>query len=909
MTLEMRNPGGAGQGFREECGMIQKPQSNPEAGLFDCQVISAIDLNGYRSKWNGQQRRDVDERPRIISALEFITADDHDTFFVVLACVQNELGENGRDIAETWAQQQKGSRFREFKDVWRSLGQGKGYGIGTLYKMARENGWSDDVQTVLLTSDQLEARVRSREEAQRLNREAEERNRARAKAWTREILEAATHPNENPYLKRKLVSMGYGLKTIFADRVAEILGYRAKNERGELQGELLVVPCFRDFEPAPCTLELIDGDGLKYALKGGGRGIYATAPFPAPGPPSLTFYVGEGVATCLSVSHAMQSGIGVAAFSNGQLGKTAQAIRGRYPDAKIVLLADLKKDSGAPDEKAVEAAKLVGGYLAMPDFGSGREPGQTDFNDLHVAKGLDAVRACIGTAKPTAQEETVWDNPADIATMLVAKPEPMKWLVTERAPFGRGGALAALGGTGKTTLLKALAIGCITGRLPMDGWEVERTGKVVLVLTEDTHAEFHEDLHRLCYSMTTRERELIARNLIVYPLAGKDTRLLTKSPRGVVEKSPLYHALIAKIQAIGGVVLVGLDPALGITEGDEMNQTDQRALGRAVDDLGVTVGATCILLSHSAKGLLNAKELGSHSSRGGGALTDALRFEITMRGMTAEEATAHGIKDLEERLHLVQVAITKGNRIPPSAKVPVWLRYDSGTLVSAGLVEPEKKTRAGGTKLPKSAALALEAIKEATMERGQIDDATGRPYVAMDEVRITHKDLYTQRNPANGDRAERKALQDGTSKLAEIGWIKSDGLTVSFSGPGAEAHIQNILAAMAERQRNFGTERNFSELSSAKGTLKSGTERNPPLYIGGSGSAKFRGDFDQDDETRSEQSENIPSSPGTKINPLAHGMWPEGVIHVPEDCAGHPQLCEGCIHSNGNICDGLTAPF
>jgi hypothetical protein len=550
----------------------------------------------------------------------------------------------------------------------------------------------------------------------------------------------------------------------------------------------------------------------------------------------------------------------------------------------------------------VEAAKLVGGHLAVPDFGPGREPGQTDFNDLHAVKGLDAVRACIEAAVGVAA--SIWDSPADIEAMLTTKPEPMQWLVAQRVPFGRGGGLAALGGTGKTTLLKALAVGCITGHLPMDGWEVERTGKVVLVLTEDTHAEFHEDLHRLCYGMTTRERELIARNLIVYPLAGRDTRLLTKSPRGVVEKSVLYHSLVAKIQAVGGVVLVGLDPALGITEGDEMNQADQRALGRAVDDLGVTVGATCILLAHSTKALGNAKELGSHSSRGGGALTDALRFEITMRGMTAEEAKAHDIEDLEERLHLVQVCITKGNRVPPSAKVPVWLRYDSGTLVSAGLVEPEKKPKADGTKLPKSAAIVFEAIKEATMEHGQVDDTTGRPYVAMDDIRTTHKNLYTRRNPANGDRAERKSLQDGTSKLAELGWIKSDGLTVTFSGPGAEAHIQNILSAMSERRgRNCGTERNFSELSSAKGTEIAEPNGTFPLYRGSSGSAKFRGDFDQGEE-------NTTLPPGTeKINPRAHGLWSGEVIHVTEDCAGHPQVCPRCVHFSENICGGLTAPF
>jgi phage/plasmid primase-like uncharacterized protein len=794
---------------------------------------------------------------RAKDALGYIDASDRDTWWRMAMALKSEFGEAGFAIWDDWSQTADNYNQHDAMTVWRGIKSGGGVGIGSLFHEAKETGWRDDVTYTAetMTPEQVEERRQAR---LKKTAEAEEQVRheqAQAARWTAEIWQRAEPVVVNQYLDRKQVLPTSTLRQADVSAINDIIGYPLKSKGEPLTGVVLVAPMRRAGSSGLCSTEFIDGTGRKTALAGRGTksGAYwATERLDDP----AVLLVGEGVATVMSASQAVNLP-GVAALSCGNMKAVALAMREMHPAAKIILLADLKKDTGAPDEKAVEAAKLVNGCLAVPDFKPGREPGQTDFNDLHVAKGLDAVRAIIEAAV-SGQEASVWNSPADIAAMLATKPEPMPWLFTQRVPFGRGGGLAALGGTGKTSFLKTMGIGCITGRLPMDGWEVERTGKVVLVLTEDTHAEFHEDLHRLCYGMTTHERELIARNLIVYPLAGKDTRLLTKSPRGVVEKSALYQALVAKIQATGGVVLVGLDPALGITEGDEMNQADQRALGRAVDDLAVTVGATCILLTHSSKGLLNAEELGSHSSRGGGALTDALRFEITMRGMTAKEATAHGIEDLEERMSLVQVAITKGNRIPPAAKVPVWLKYDSGTLVSADLVEPEKKTKADGTKLPKSAALAFEVIKEATMEHGQVDDATGRPYVAMDDIRTTHKDLYTQRNPANGDRAERKALQDGTSKLVELGWIKSDGLTVTFSGPGMEAHVQNILAAMVERRgRNCGTERNFSELSSAKGTETAERNGTPPIYIGGSGSAKFRGEFDQK-EVKPES-----SSPGT----------------------------------------------
>lgn len=825
-----------------------------------------IDLNNaqaQREQRRPYQRQEVDERPRVESALAVLDPDfDRETWVRIGQAIQDELGEDGFYLWDEWSR--TGSNYREASalEAWRSFGQGRGITIGTLFKLARDAGWNDDTPAREMTPEEVEARRRSREEAARKNAEEAERVKAQARAWSAAIITAAQPARpDHPYLTRKRVRPA--MLEIGAAELQRILGYHPNAGGEPLTGRLLVIPLERDGEAGPCTVEFIDEAGRKTALAGRGTktGAYGVL-MACQGVPDVVL-VGEGAATVLSALEAL-AGRNVAGFMtscNTNMPKVAQAIRAQYPTAQIVLLADLKKDTGESDPKAVEAANACSGLLAVPDFGPSRQYDDKDFNDMARVRGPEAVKACIEAAH-AAQVASIWDSPADIAALLATQPEPMQWLFTERIPFARGGGLAALGGTGKTTLLKALAVGCITGRLPMDGWNVERTGKVALVLTEDTHAEFHEDITRLCYGMTTRERELIARNLIVYPLAGKDTRLLTKSPRGVVEKSPLYQSLIAKIQAIGGVALVGLDPALGITEGDEMNQADQRALGRAVDDLAVTVGATCILLSHSAKALLNANELGSHSSRGGGALTDALRFEITMRGMTAKEATDHGIEELEERLHLVQVAITKGNRVPPSAKVPVWLRYDSGTLVSAGLVEPEKRPKADGGKLPKSAALAFEAIKEATMERGQIDDATGRPYVAMDDIRTAHKDLYTQRNPANGDRAERKALQDGTSKLVELGWIKSDGLTVSFSGPGAEVHVQNILASMSERRRrNCGTERNFAEQSSAKGTKTAEQNGTLPLYRGVPVPQSSGGDFAQDEEIRPEQSETL--FPGT----------------------------------------------
>jgi RecA-family ATPase len=178
---------------------------------------------------------------------------------------------------------------------------------------------------------------------------------------------------------------------------------------------------------------------------------------------------------------------------------------------------------------------------------------------------------------------------------------------------------------------------------------------------------------------------------VIFPMAGKDTRLMVKTRNQTVEKSPLYFALEQKIHDLGNVVFVGLDPALSLSEGEELDQGQQRALGKMADDLGVNTGAAVLLVSHATKASLQTEELQSHSSRGGGAITDAVRAEYVLRNMTGKEAVKANITDIEERHRHVQLVNTKGNKIPPAARVPVWLRRDDfGNLAEVEIIFDEK---------------------------------------------------------------------------------------------------------------------------------------------------------------------------------------------------------------------------
>jgi hypothetical protein len=94
-------------------------------------------------------------------------------------------------------------------------------------------------------------------------------------------------------------------------------------------------------------------------------------------------------------------------------------MRERYPAAALMILADLVKATGDPDPHAIEAARLVDGKLAIPDFGSDRDPGMTDFNDLFVFAGKEEVAKVIASATTPAK-----DNDETLATGDSGWPEP-----------------------------------------------------------------------------------------------------------------------------------------------------------------------------------------------------------------------------------------------------------------------------------------------------------------------------------------------------------------------------------------------------------------------------------------------------------------------------------------------------
>ena len=377
-----------------------------------------------------QQNNTISDYDRALSALQAIPADYQRAEWVGLLGAAKAAGLDDSDI-EQWSASSDKYDPRNFKSTIKKISETGGATEASLYWHAMQNGWIDPRKQEGYTPPSPEETERQRIEREEKKAASEAATKAREKAegiqaarWANALRKASQPASPaHPYLQRKGIAPTRTLRQIDASEAAAILGYAPSAGGKQLAGTLLLAVGKRT-TGGLCTAELIDADGRKTAIKGAGT---RTGAYWATGKPeaAAVILIAEGIATAISARDGSVLGlgddaVGVATFSNGNLPDVAAAMRQQYPQAKIVICADVDKATGTvPDKYAVDAAQLVGGYLAVPDFGADRPEGAKDFNDLHQLHGLEAVKACIDAAKliepepaqAEADEGEAWDAP------------------------------------------------------------------------------------------------------------------------------------------------------------------------------------------------------------------------------------------------------------------------------------------------------------------------------------------------------------------------------------------------------------------------------------------------------------------------------------------------------------------
>lgn len=325
-------------------------------------------------------------------ALSYVHSDDRDTWVRMGAALKDEYGDDALQIWLNWSEGSDTFSEKSALAVWRSFkgGKGKNIGIGSLFKAAKSNGFSFE-SADFSEEDPIEREKRRQERAEKEAAAAKARQERAGAAARRAQSQwrSAERYGSSQYLERKGV-------------VAEACRF--------LKDGALILPVMRyDRERAEMVgKQQIAADGSKKFSSGMEKSGAACRLGEAPVDGGIIL-LGEGYATGLScrmaVDHVYPFFV---AFDAGNLIHVAQVLRGKYPSSPILICADddyLTKHKG--DEKAREAAAAVGyAGVVLPKFSIERRsskndealPLLTDFNDLHVAQGLEVVSEQLGVA-------------------------------------------------------------------------------------------------------------------------------------------------------------------------------------------------------------------------------------------------------------------------------------------------------------------------------------------------------------------------------------------------------------------------------------------------------------------------------------------------------------------------------
>jgi putative DNA primase/helicase len=259
------------------------------------------------------------------------------------------------------------------------------------FKQGETHKWHSKSNKRLTPEEKAELKKKYDAERRKRDAEIKEQNEKAAKIAVRRWNTCAKQ-GSTPYLERKQVKL-----------------YTAR-----IFGDNVYIPIYDGQQIV--NLQRIAPDGTKRFITGGKKAGCYTALATSKDDKS-TLVICEGFATGASVREATGYPV-IVAFDAGNLKPVAEAIRKKYPDARIIIAADndqFTQIKGQPFNVGIEKGKIaagtVGGFIIWPDFPQNDEQKRTDFNDLHCSEGLEAVKIRMGNVGEKVASPSVSDNP------------------------------------------------------------------------------------------------------------------------------------------------------------------------------------------------------------------------------------------------------------------------------------------------------------------------------------------------------------------------------------------------------------------------------------------------------------------------------------------------------------------
>ncbi len=286
----------------------------------------------------------------------------------------------------------------------------------------------------------------------------------------------------------------------------------------------------------------------------------------------------------------------------------------------------------------------------------------------------------------------------DVGAALAA-PMPSPPCALYGLPLGQVGVLAAPRGTGKTSLLLALASATATGtqflpcgsNSPASNVLIYDTELPPTILAQRLYA--FGQMYRQNPGMPADWSDMLRTHLHIYAMQGTTSTLLfsfSRNNRAETTITPTrnYHSLrSAALQTQPRLIVV--DPARRIHDGDENDSAQVTLLLLQLESLAHDTGAAIVFAHHANKAsMLSGAGAESYAARGTTAWTDNAKWQLNMQTMTQDEAKALSVPP-DHRRWYVRVSLARCNLAPPVKDL--WYRHaPSGGLEMAQLAEPQR---------------------------------------------------------------------------------------------------------------------------------------------------------------------------------------------------------------------------
>lgn len=378
--------------------------------------------------------------------------------------------------------------------------------------------------------------------------------------------------------------------------------------------------------------------------------------------------------------------------------KVGMALKNKYGEAGLTLWNAWSQTSAKYDKDDADitwdsfTARTEGGVSLGTIFHLAKEGGYT--NQLTLPSSSSPSSPVFGPS-PSALMP-LFDLQDAKVDRFVRTPAPKRrWLLHNTLPLGKVGMLVAPGGTGKSFLMIQLAVAVATHTRLADHWQVDSPGASLILCAEEDDEDLHHRLQDVLAATTAHTpatQQLIEQHVHIKSMLAIDNLMTHANDRNEIVQTDYVARLVLTAQQIPDLKLIIIDPASRFRGGNENAAQDTTRFVEALERLRSATGATVLLVHHTNKGSINSEDVTQGASRGSSALTDGVRWQMSLSKPTKKQATDAGVSthDLHQ---YVLATITKNNGAPPQS--PVMLLRGPGGVLSAAVTSvpsqsPEK---------------------------------------------------------------------------------------------------------------------------------------------------------------------------------------------------------------------------